>query len=49
MASVAMLFVKFHAGAKTSHSDFWPHLLEKPVKFVLICHSILCRSKDTQI
>ena len=35
LASVATFFVKFHAGIRELLSDFWPPLLEPPVKFVL--------------
>ena len=34
VASPAMLFEKFHAGARNSHSG--PHLLEQPKTLVLI-------------
>ena len=36
LASAAMLFVNFHAGTRKSLSDFWPPLLEHPIKLVLI-------------
>ena len=37
LASAAMLFAEFHTGTKKSLSDFWPPLLEQPIKFVLKC------------
>ena len=35
LASVARLFVQFHAGTIKLLWDFWPPLLEQPIKFVL--------------
>ena len=32
LASAAMLFTKFHVGTRTSLLDFWPPLLERPIK-----------------
>ena len=32
LATAAMLFAKFHAGTRKLLSDFWPPLLEEPIK-----------------
>ena len=37
LASAAMLVMKFRAGTRKSLLDFWPPLLEQPIKFVLKC------------
>ena len=36
LAGVATLFAKFHAGTKRLFLDFWPPLLEQPIKLVLV-------------
>ena len=35
--SAATLFAKFRTGTRKSLSDFWPPLLERPIKFVFDC------------
>ena len=35
LAREATLFVKFRAGKEKSISNFWPPMLEQPIKFVL--------------
>ena len=35
LASAVLFFAKFPACTRKSLSDFWPPLLEKPIKFVL--------------
>ena len=39
VGSVARLFAQFYAGTRKSLQDFWPLLLENPIKFVLIIKS----------
>ena len=32
LANVARLFAQFYAGTRKSHQEFWPPLLEQPIK-----------------
>ena len=36
LASVARFFAQFSADTRKSFRDFWPHLIEQPIRFVLI-------------
>ena len=49
LASAAMLYAKFHAGARKSPSDFWPPLFERPIKFVLTTGRTLPKILNTHL
>ena len=46
LGRVGRFFAQFYAGTRKSLCDFWPPMLEQPIKFVLI---IICSLREEPV